>query len=550
MEVCKDMNRDYKVYIGDLQEGVKIAKNLEAEGVDAIISRGGTALAITEVVKNVPVVEIMVAGSDIIKVLNKLQYKFNKVAIVGFKQFTHTFQSVAKILNINIEIFTLKQEWYNHETIIKEKLINIKEKGFNCIIGDNISVKIAKKMNLSSYLIRSGKEAISQSIKETERIVRVREKEIEKRKRIKGIIDFSYEGIISIDQKGIIKTFNSKAEEIFNKKAYKVLDRQIDSVLPKINLKNYMDSGRNILNKIWTYDGQGIVGNIIPILVDGISHGLVLIVQEASNIKKTEEKIRKKLHLKGYFAEASFRDIIGESDLMQKAIEESKDYAMYNLPLLIHGETGTGKELFAQAIHNYSPRKKSSFVAFNCAALPEKLLESELFGYVQGAFTGASSKGKTGLFEQAHGGTIFLDEIGEISKSIQSRLLRVLEERKIRRIGDDKLISVDVRLIMATNRDLNELVKKNKYRKDFYYRINVLNLKLPPLKERKSDINLLVNYLIKKINLKLNKNIKSISDEGLKYLNDYDWPGNVRELENFIKRLIVRSKRNIILNYS
>ena len=183
MEVCKDMNRDYKVYIGDLQEGVKIAKNLEAEGVDAIISRGGTALAITEVVKNVPVVEIMVAGSDIIKVLNKLQYKFNKVAIVGFKQFTHTFQSVAKILNINIEIFTLKQEWYNHETIIKEKLINIKEKGFNCIIGDNISVKIAKKMNLSSYLIRSGKEAISQSIKETERIVRVREKEIEKRKR-------------------------------------------------------------------------------------------------------------------------------------------------------------------------------------------------------------------------------------------------------------------------------------------------------------------------------------------------------------------------------
>jgi PAS domain S-box-containing protein len=309
MEVCKDMDRDYKVYIGDLQEGVKIAKKLEAEGVDAIISRGGTALSITESVNNVPVVEIMVAGSDIIKILNKLQYKFNKVAIVGFKQFTHTFQSVAKILNINIEIFTLKQELYNHKTIIKEKLINIKEKGFNCIIGDNISVKIAKEMNLSAYLIRSGREAISQSIKETERIVKVREKEIEKRKRIKSIIDFSYEGIISIDQKGIIKTFNSKAEEIFNKKAYKVLDRQIDSVLPEINLKDYIDSDRNILNKIWTYDGQGIVGNIIPILVDDISHGLVLIVQEASNIKKTEEEIRKKLHLKGYFAETSFATV-------------------------------------------------------------------------------------------------------------------------------------------------------------------------------------------------------------------------------------------------
>ncbi|MFW5889477.1 MAG: sigma-54 interaction domain-containing protein, partial [Bacillota bacterium] len=252
------------------------------------------------------------------------------------------------------------------------------------------------------------------------------------------------------------------------------------------------------------------------------------------------------LFLKGFTADKIFEDIIGESTTIKNTINEAKKYARVDMPLLIYGETGTGKELFAQAIHNYSLKSREPFVAFNCAAVPEELLESELFGYVEGAFTGASKKGKTGLFEQAHGGTLFLDEIGEVSLNTQAKLLRVFEERKIRKIGDDKLTPVDVRLILATNKSLSELVKKGKFREDLYYRINVLKLNLPPLRKREIDIPLLVNYFIKKSQNKTNKIIRGISTKGMELLKGLEWPGNVRQLENTIERLCVKSESDYI----
>ncbi|GAG73852.1 unnamed protein product [marine sediment metagenome] len=259
-----------------------------------------------------------------------------------------------------------------------------------------------------------------------------------------------------------------------------------------------------------------------------------------------EQRIRKELYLKGHVAENTFEDIIGQSPAIKQAKEEAENYAQIDSPLLIYGETGTGKELFAQAIHNVGPRKNNPFVAFNCAAIPENLLESELFGYVGGAFTGAKREGKMGLFEQAHKGTIFLDEIGEISTDIQARLLRVFQECKVRRIGDDKLTIVDVRIIVSTNKDIYRLVEKKKFREDLYYRINVLNLNLPPVRERREDVPLLVNFFIKKYRQKLKKVVKGISIEGIQILENYTWPGNVRQLENIMERLMVRAKEDYI----
>lgn len=273
--------------------------------------------------------------------------------------------------------------------------------------------------------------------------------------------------------------------------------------------------------------------------------GVVATCQEISRIQKMEQKIRKELYLKGHVAENTFDDIIGQSIIIKKSIEEARDYALVDSPLLIYGETGTGKELFAQAVHNASPRKNKPFVAFNCAAIPENLLESELFGYVEGAFSGAN-RGKAGLFEQAHEGTIFLDEIGEISHNIQVRLLRVIQERKVRRIGDDRITPVDVRIIVATNKNLHKLVAENKFRKDLFYRINVLNLNLPPLRQRKDDIIDLVNFFINKYQYKINREISGIADEGMELLKNYDWPGNIRQLENVIERLIIRAKDSFI----
>lgn len=244
-----------------------------------------------------------------------------------------------------------------------------------------------------------------------------------------------------------------------------------------------------------------------------------------NNIKALNEELTNKLVKKGFFAKYTFSDIIHSSKAMQSVITIAKKMATTDYTTIIYGESGTGKEIMAQAIHNSSKRKNNPFVAINCAALPENLLESELFGYEKGAFTGANKNGKLGLFEQANYGTIFLDEIGDMSLSLQSRLLRVLQERQIMRIGSDHIINIDVRIIAATNRNLPQLIKDGKFRQDLYYRLNILPINLPPLRERKEDILLLFKTFIE-------KDIKFLNPYIEKSLVSYEWPGNIRELIN------------------
>jgi len=450
-------------------------------------------------------------------------------------------------MNVNLKILTLNENWYEHPLYIEKKLKEIKMQGYNWVVGDNISVKVAKLLGMNALLIKSGKEALMQSILEAERVAEVRKRELEKTKRIKSIIDFAYEGIITVDQKGVIDTFNPNAVKIFEREAYKIIGKNINKIFPEFNFSKITKIGQKIEGKIWTVGDIKIVANIIPIRINDETVRTVVTFQKVSQVQKIEQKIREKLYLKGNVAENTFSDIIGQSQIFRNLKEEAKNYAQIDSPVLLYGETGTGKELFAQAIHNYSSRRNKSFVAFNCAVLPESLLESELFGYVEGAFTGAKKEGKMGLFEQAHEGTIFLDEIGEISQNIQARLLRVLQEHKIRRLGDDKVIPVDVRIIASTNKKLIQLVKENKFRDDLYYRINVLNLEITPLRGRKEDISLLVNFFIKKYGYKFKKIVEGISEEGMQILENYDWPGNIRQLENIIERLVVRTDKNFIM---
>jgi len=547
-EICQEFNKKIIIKIGDLEEGARQAVELEEQGaIDVVISRGGTAIAIKKKVTNLPVVEVQISGFDLIRALHQARKETNKVAVVGFYPFTYGIKGLGDIMNIDIEILTLKENWYEHTLYVEKKLKEIKKQGYNWIVGDNISVEIAERLGMNTVLVESGKEALMQSILEAERVAEVRKKELEKNKRIKSIIDFAYEGIITVDQNGVIDTFNPQAVKIFEKEAYKIIGKNVNKMFPEFDFSKITKIGRKIEGKIWTVGDIKIVANIIPIIINDETVRTVVTFQKVSQIQKTEQKIREKLYLKGNVAENTFNDIIGQSQIFRNLKEEAKNYAQIDSPVLLYGETGTGKELFAQAIHNYSPRRNKSFVAFNCAALPESLLESELFGYVGGAFTGAKKEGKMGLFEQAHEGTIFLDEIGEIPQNIQSRLLRVLQEHKIRRLGDDKVIPVDVRIIASTNKKLIQLVKENKFRDDLYYRINVLNLEIPPLRERKGDISLLVNFFIKKYGYKFKKIVEGISEEGIQILENYDWPGNIRQLENIIERLVVRTDKNFIM---
>jgi transcriptional regulator with PAS, ATPase and Fis domain len=266
--------------------------------------------------------------------------------------------------------------------------------------------------------------------------------------------------------------------------------------------------------------------------------GAVETLEDVTKIREYENIIRVKLAEKGYVAHFTFNDIIGFSPAVSATVRLARKYAEVDSIILIEGESGTGKEVFAQAIHSASNRSKGPFVAVNCGAIPDSLIESELFGYHPGAFSGARREGKDGLFTQAHTGTIFLDEISETSQSFQTTLLRVIQEMEVRPLGSDKVIPIDVRIIAATNRKLKHEVDHGNFRRDLYYRLNILRLNIPPLRYRKEDIPHLVRHFISNNTTRLGKDV-SISQHAMSALKRYDWLGNIRELQNVIERLCV-----------
>lgn len=280
-----------------------------------------------------------------------------------------------------------------------------------------------------------------------------------------------------------------------------------------------------------------------PIMVGDTLRGSVAVIHDLSEINRLISELdQAKQLIRNLEAKYTFSDIKGQHSVILNAIEKAKLAAATPATVVLRGESGTGKELFAHAIHNASERKYSQFVRVNCAAISETILESELFGYEEGAFTGASKGGKKGLFERAHGGTLFLDEIGEISLSMQTKLLRVLQEKEIVRVGGGKAIPIDVRVISATNLDLEKAVEQGRFRKDLYYRIHVFPISIPPLRAHKEDVRALAEFFIVKYNQEFGRNVSDLSEEALEEMLAYDWPGNVRELENFIGRSLINMK--------
>ena len=321
-------------------------------------------------------------------------------------------------------------------------------------------------------------------------------------------------GMILVDQFFQIVYANDKAIQIFQEddKNKIQIEKYIDPAI--LSSDDAQNMPINILNSNYYYDRFAIT------LMDEIA-GYYITLQDEADVALSNNTLRQK----GFFAKHQFRDIIHTSADMDKAIDIARQIALTNHTVLIRGESGTGKELMAQSIHNASYRNKFPFVAVNCAALPDNLLESELFGYEAGAFTGAHTKGKVGLFEQANHGTIFLDEIGDISPKLQSRLLRTIQEHQIMRVGSDRMIEIDVRFITATNRNLEQAVREGTFRSDLFFRLNVLPVVIPPLRKRKDDILVLLQYF-------LGGDFKNITAQDLTLLSKYDWPGNIRELEN------------------
>lgn len=345
-------------------------------------------------------------------------------------------------------------------------------------------------------------------------------------------------GIFLYNNNKEIIFYNKEIQTIFKINSFQLINQPIKDIKKLIGEINFNDKTNN-----WThrYEGQLFLVTLSNFKedIDSEQGGIITII-EYKKAKKILSTFYNYTNTKGYLAKYTFKSIVGKSDSIKKTIELAENFSKFDSPILIQGESGTGKELFAQSIHNASNRKNGPFVAFNCAALADSLLESELFGYEEGAFTGARKDGKPGLFELANGGSLFLDEIGDISLNFQAKLLRVLQECEFIRVGGIQIISTDTRIISATNKDLNKLVKAGKFREDLYYRINVLPLNIEPFRYRKQDIQSLINYFYNSKNIN-----KDISYSAMEVLLNYDWPGNGREIENCVEYLNSVAKNKI-----
>jgi len=354
------------------------------------------------------------------------------------------------------------------------------------------------------------------------------------RKRLEVILDTVDEAIVAVEASCNVMVFNPAAEKLLRVTTEEAAGRNIADIVPGIDFQECLKTGVGFRHKLVKIEDNYYVvnANVIAGADNGVL-GVVAIIRPVQEVQELETQVRRELRKKGNFAKYTFNNIVGRSEELTKAVSLAKKFAQTDLTVLLEGESGTGKEVFAQAIHNESSRRKGPFVAVNFAALPENLVESELFGYEDGAFTGAKKGGKPGLFEDAHTGTMFLDEIGSASLDVQKRLLRVLEEREVRRVGSGFVVPVDVRIIAAANQRLEEMVRKGTFRYDLFYRLCTLPVNIPPLRQRPGDILLLVEYFAEKY---YSRQLQ-LSGELAKFLENYAWPGNVREIQNTVRYL-------------
>ncbi len=532
INVLKNRQLEYPVFEATMSKALEIANHEIENGTKIIVCRGGTATYLRGKV-DVPVVDIRHGFIDIYQSVEVAKAISKHIGIIGYSNLCEAAEEYKKIMKEEILI-----DLVFNDSEFEEKLKKQRDMGVEVVIGGFQLSKSAPKFGMASVMGEAEPVAINQSIDEALHDLKIEHERRAKFETINAILNCTSEGIIAIEESGKIIHINTIAQKILGYKN----ERYINEILPNSKLLETAMTGQEFIGEFLKAGGDSIVVSSVPIKTEHRIVGAVATIQEEVKIQDIDREIRKKNLGIGHFAKKTFNDIIGSSDEITQVIRQASKYAKSDSTVLILGETGTGKEVFAQSIHNYSKRRNQPFVAINCAALPENILESELFGYVRGAFTGANKEGKTGIFELAHKGTVFLDEIGEVSTAVQVKLLRVLQEKEVSRIGDDKVMPIDVRVLAATNKDLLTEIQNGNFREDLYFRLCVLELDLPPLRSRIEDIKELCHFFAKKKSLKKIE----IPSETIKIFEEYHWPGNIRQLSNVIERLIVTCDDNII----
>ena len=533
-----------QTYLGNLQEGVEAARQALADGAHIIISRGGTARLIREQL-SVEVIEVNASYLQLLSYVVEETTANTRIAIVGFRPFLNLAQPVCDILKRNHRTFEIKDIQRMEEAF--EQVVDWQP---DIVIGDAVSVLTAQKYSITYHLIESSMETIEESFERGMLVLKNLKKHIANTEKLAAVLNYTKEGALLINRDGIIEEINQKACAALDLLRVDIINQPYTKFFESKELISAARALRTEKNIILSFAGKRFAADYIVISPDNTESTAVIRFQQVEKIQEAGNLLQKKLRDKGFYAKYTFDDIVHQCQEMKQLIEVAKQYSLSNSNIMLQGETGTGKELFAQSIHNASPLHDGPFVAVNCAALTGSLLESELFGYAPGAFTGALRSGKTGLFELANGGTLFLDEITEIDIYLQSKLLRALQSQEIMRIGDSKIIPINVRVISATNKGPLAEVNAGHFRSDLFYRLNVLDLKIPSLHERRQDILFLFSYCLQRSSA----NPPQPSEKFQHVLERYQWPGNVRELENIVEKYIslhgileAQTAENIIL---
>ena len=531
-------NIDVVVAASGRQETVKCAQTLAAAGAEIIITRKGTR-RIVEEVTNLKIVSLNNSLSDYLWMLKERGlHTPGLIAFFSYDPMSSDILQMCEMLEVQTKNYIFKS-FADCRGCVERAL----KDGAVFSVGGAWTDPWAKRLGLPHVIVENSVETILNALESATQLRRVQVEEAEKQCLFKtqsemyqAVLDFTHDAILAIDENVRIQVLNPPAERIMGCRAADSVGQPVEAVLPNTLLPDVLESGEKQLDQIMQIHQTLCNTNRIPILVDGQRRGVVATFQDVKQLQNSEQKIRLKLHEKGLVAKYAFNDILGDSPAIRSTIQIARSYAASRASVLILGETGTGKELFAQSIHNASDRRDGPFVAINCAAVSNSLLESELFGYEAGSFTGASRGGREGVFELAHGGTLFLDEIGEIPRETQVELLRVLQEKEIRRVGGSRVIPVDVRIIAATNKDLLQETVEGRFREDLYYRLDVLDLKLPPLRERGDDVKILGLHLFRQLPGGKDPIMQSQFLYLLEQAGPYQWYGNIRELQNFVER--------------
>lgn len=511
--VISAMKVEIPVVIGSDEQGVSKVGDYSSARI--LLSRGGTTKLLKQYFPDKVVVDIAASFTEISKGIEELIAKgCRNIAVVTHENIIGLSNSRLSFGSEQVEVLPCE----NAEEI--ELCVNRKiDEGADGIVGCVVAVRTAMERKIPAHFIDAEYDSIKQAVMLALTYAAVYAERENSLERQRTLIDNLEEGII---------IFNAEHEPIYyNDNAYKIFAPQDKKLWHQPVLK-YLDQTHRHPHVITVNQRQVVLHTA---MLPGTNNETLVILQEGSFIEQSEKAMRIASYAKGLYAKISFDDLLFRDPNITELVSMARKFALSDSTVLITGETGAGKEGFAQSIHNASHRSKMPFVSVNCASLPQGLIASELFGYVEGAFTGARRQGKKGLFELAQGGTIFLDEITELPLDVQSQFLRVLQEREVMRVGDDRVIPLDIRVICAANKNLAALCEAGKFRYDLYYRINVLKLKLPPLRERVSDIIPLFTRFVAE-ELKRYEDDIIIDADAAVYLQQYQWPGNVRELRN------------------